>query len=216
MSTDLSIYIKLVGLKKVKNDLKTVLSEATINEEWKLIEDIISLIQNNINEEIEILNDRIDTIFDKDNIEISNLKTNNKLSDIIDYEIWEKLKLIIVEQLEVEPDTIEPETVIFSPYQTYQKAEHNSNNYSNVNYKYKDHWLVGLVQGLSALAEASAYAYRNYDGYSDIGCDNLDFIELIMAVEEEFDIEIPDEQSEQIKTVKDLHDIVIVAIETTA
>jgi len=37
----------------------------------------------------------------------------------------------------------------------------------------------------------------------DLGADSLDIVELIMAFEEEFDIEIPDSQAENIKTVND-------------
>ncbi|EGO65153.1 acyl carrier protein [Acetonema longum] len=37
----------------------------------------------------------------------------------------------------------------------------------------------------------------------DLGADSLDIVELIMAFEEEFNIEIPDEAAEKIKTVKD-------------
>ena len=36
---------------------------------------------------------------------------------------------------------------------------------------------------------------------NDLGMDSLDTVELIMALEEEFDIEIPDEKAEKIKTV---------------
>lgn len=37
----------------------------------------------------------------------------------------------------------------------------------------------------------------------DLGADSLDVVELVMAMEEEFKIEIPDEDAEKIKTVKD-------------
>jgi len=37
----------------------------------------------------------------------------------------------------------------------------------------------------------------------DLGADSLDIVELIMAFEEEFNIEIPDEVAEKMKTVKD-------------
>jgi acyl carrier protein len=37
----------------------------------------------------------------------------------------------------------------------------------------------------------------------DLGADSLDRVELIMALEEAFDLEIPDEQAETIKTVQD-------------
>jgi acyl carrier protein len=39
--------------------------------------------------------------------------------------------------------------------------------------------------------------------FDDLGADSLDIVELVMAMEEEFDVEIPDEQAESIKTVKD-------------
>jgi len=35
----------------------------------------------------------------------------------------------------------------------------------------------------------------------DLGADSLDIVELVMALEEEFDLEIPDEDAEKIRTV---------------
>jgi acyl carrier protein len=37
----------------------------------------------------------------------------------------------------------------------------------------------------------------------DLGADSLDVVELVMALEEKFDIEIPDDQAEKIATVSD-------------
>ena len=37
----------------------------------------------------------------------------------------------------------------------------------------------------------------------DLGADSLDIVELVMALEEEFDLEIPDEDAEKIGTVAD-------------
>ena len=37
----------------------------------------------------------------------------------------------------------------------------------------------------------------------DLGADSLDIVELVMAFEETFEIEIPDEDAEKIKTVQD-------------
>jgi acyl carrier protein len=42
----------------------------------------------------------------------------------------------------------------------------------------------------------------------DLGADSLDIVELVMAFEEAFEIEIPDEDAEKIKTVKDAIDYV--------
>ncbi len=60
-----------------------------------------------------------------------------------------RLKVVIVEQLSVEPEKIDPESSFVD----------------------------------------------------DLGADSLDLVELIMALEEEFDIEIPDEEAEKITTV---------------
>ena len=38
----------------------------------------------------------------------------------------------------------------------------------------------------------------------DLGADSLDIVELVMAMEEEFDIESPDEDAEKLKTVQDV------------
>ena len=42
----------------------------------------------------------------------------------------------------------------------------------------------------------------------DLGADSLDTVELIMAFEEAFDVEIPDEDAQKIKTVKDVIDYI--------
>lgn len=40
----------------------------------------------------------------------------------------------------------------------------------------------------------------------DLGADSLDVVELVMALEEAFGLEIPDEEAEKIRTVKDILD----------
>ena len=42
----------------------------------------------------------------------------------------------------------------------------------------------------------------------DLGADSLDTVELVMALEEEFDIEIPDEEAEKIASVKNAIDYI--------
>ena len=42
----------------------------------------------------------------------------------------------------------------------------------------------------------------------DLGADSLDTVELVMALEEEFDTEIPDEEAEKITTVQEAIDFV--------
>jgi len=66
-------------------------------------------------------------------------------------DIFEKVRSLIVEQLDIDEDKITPETT-----------------------------------------------------FEDIDADSLDVVELVMALEEEFDLEIPDEAVENIKTVGDI------------
>ena len=47
----------------------------------------------------------------------------------------------------------------------------------------------------------SAEVTPNAHFVNDLGADSLDTVELVMALEEEFDTEIPDEQAEKIQTV---------------
>jgi acyl carrier protein len=42
----------------------------------------------------------------------------------------------------------------------------------------------------------------------DLGADSLDLVELIMAMEEEFDVKIEDEEAEKIRTVQDAIDFI--------
>jgi acyl carrier protein len=43
----------------------------------------------------------------------------------------------------------------------------------------------------------------------DLGADSLDTVELVMAFEEEFEVEIPEDQAEKIVTVKDAVDYIV-------
>lgn len=49
---------------------------------------------------------------------------------------------------------------------------------------------------------------RTTNFIDDIGADSLDIVELIMELEEEFDIQIPDDQAEKIKTVGEAIDYI--------
>lgn len=72
-------------------------------------------------------------------------------------DIFEKIKEIIADQLEIEDlDTIEPDTSIMN----------------------------------------------------DLEADSLDAVEVMMAIEDEFDIEIPEEDAEKFKNIKDIADYI--------
>ena len=79
-------------------------------------------------------------------------------------EIFEKVKEIVVDQLEVDPDLVKPEA-----------------------------------------------SFAN-----DLNADSLDTVELVMALEEEFNIEIPDEEAEKIATVKAAVDYISEQVKATA
>jgi acyl carrier protein len=53
----------------------------------------------------------------------------------------------------------------------------------------------------SKVTEASSFI-------DDLGADSLDIVELVMAFEEEFGVEIPDDAAEKISTVKDAIDYI--------
>lgn len=46
------------------------------------------------------------------------------------------------------------------------------------------------------------------DIQDDLGADSLDVVEMLMAIEDEFDIEIPDDQIENLKTVGNVVDYI--------
>ena len=61
------------------------------------------------------------------------------------------------------------------------------------------------VKGIIAdqLGESIENITPEKDFVQDLGADSLDVVELVMALEEEFGIEIPEEDAEKIKTVGD-------------
>ena len=63
-----------------------------------------------------------------------------------------------------------------------------------------------IVEQLSVEDEAKVTLQASF--VDDLGADSLDTVELVMALEEEFDIEIPDEAAEKIKTVQDTVDYI--------
>lgn len=56
------------------------------------------------------------------------------------------------------------------------------------------------------VAEASVAMESSF--IDDLGADSLDIVELVMALEEEFDIEIPDSDAEKVVTVGDVVDYI--------
>lgn len=62
--------------------------------------------------------------------------------------------------------------------------------------------IKGIIVEQLQVSEASVTLEASF--IDDLGADSLDLVELIMALEEEFDIEIPDADAEKVTTVNDV------------
>ncbi|MDD1413263.1 acyl carrier protein [Dolichospermum sp. ST_con] len=71
-----------------------------------------------------------------------------------------------------------------------------------------------IVEQLSLEDEAKVIPNANF--MEDLGADSLDTVELVMALEEEFEIEIPDEAAEKITTVQAVVDYINSHVTTSA
>ena len=60
----------------------------------------------------------------------------------------------------------------------------------------------GIIVEQLGVAENSVTLEASF--IDDLGADSLDIVELVMALEEEFDIEIPDSDAEKVVTVSDV------------
>ena len=62
--------------------------------------------------------------------------------------------------------------------------------------------IKAIIVDLQQVPEDTVTLEANF--IDDIGVDSLDFVELIMGIEEEFNIEIPDTEAEKVVTVGDV------------
>ena len=58
-----------------------------------------------------------------------------------------------------------------------------------------------VVEQLSVAPDAVKLEYKIIE---DLGADSLDVVELVMALEEKFEVEIPDSEAEKLKTIQDV------------
>jgi acyl carrier protein len=70
--------------------------------------------------------------------------------------------------------------------------------------------VIGIIVEQLGIEQADIKEESNF--IDDLGADSLDTVELVMAFEEEFDLEIPDEQAEKITTVKEAIEHIAVAV----
>ena len=69
--------------------------------------------------------------------------------------------------------------------------------------------LERLIQAIADVLDLDASTITEESKFvDDLGADSLDIVELIMALEEEFDIEIPDADAEKVVTVTDVVDYI--------
>lgn len=66
--------------------------------------------------------------------------------------------------------------------------------------------VIKIVAEQLGVSEAEVKSDSSF--VDDLGADSLDTVELVMALEEEFDCEIPDEEAEKITTVKQAVDYI--------
>src|SRR6185503_16785830 len=78
-------------------------------------------------------------------------------------------------------------------------------NAGQANYSASKAGLIGLTQSVAReLASRNIRVNAVAPGFiEDLGADSLDTVELVMAFEKEFDIDIPDEEAEKLRTVGD-------------
>ena len=62
--------------------------------------------------------------------------------------------------------------------------------------------ICAIIEERLGVAAADITPEKNL--FSDLGADSLDSVELVMSIEQKFDISIPDEVAENIKTVGDI------------
>ena len=71
--------------------------------------------------------------------------------------------------------------------------------------------IVGIVANQLGIEEEDVTAEASV--IDDLGADSLDVVELVMALEEEFDLEIPDEEAEKITKVQNIFDYMANALQ---
>jgi acyl carrier protein len=95
----------------------------------------------------------------------------------------------------------EPPGIVRIKAFTHIAKEHRGRNYMAVEQKVKQ-----II--VEQLGVDETQVDNNASFVEDLGADSLDIVELVMAFEEAFEIEIPDEDAEKIATVKDAIDYI--------
>ncbi|GAB4227097.1 MAG: hypothetical protein Kow0049_06940 [Stanieria sp.] len=205
MEPDFARYIEIVGKNKVKESLKDKLQEAIKKEDWNLAKEITNLIESNFNNQANN-NTQMIALFSlskvkfQEDIFLAGRQTEIfvTIQNINIQEIWVKLKNLIVKKFEIDEEIVEIEAGLVT---LLHKKE-------DINIEYVESFLQNpnLPSSLRYIYEQQRSFYWGKDDW-------LYLTELIMAVEEEFDIEISDEKAEKIYSVQDLFDVIIFCLQ---
>jgi acyl carrier protein len=98
-----------------------------------------------------------------------------------------------------------------SKFCTSNEINLSSNVVSNANQNDPNYLYMLIMEYGNITNPAKVTPSANF--FSDLLYDDLDFIELIMAVEELYEIEITDEEAETVLTVQDLEDLILEKID---
>ena len=111
-------------------------------------------------------------------------------------EIWKRLVKILAEELNTESEIITPELDLLKKHQPVIKRRDQNDFWSS------------FLSSWNSMGRASSNLWGN-DRYGEFSIDIFERAELIMAVEEEFDLEISDEELENLTTVQSLLNLIL-------
>lgn len=91
--------------------------------------------------------------------------------------------------------------VVISPLQSYIDLQRDIHFYTRI----KPEIHIAIKKCIAKVMVMDVSEIKDTDSFrNDIGTDSLDFVEIIMEVEKEFNIRISDEDAEEFRTVRDL------------
>jgi NADH dehydrogenase (ubiquinone) 1 alpha/beta subcomplex 1 len=99
----------------------------------------------------------------------------------------------------------------FSPFTGAFQTPYNSRWYSHappLTPELVDQRIIEILEGYDKVNKDVTISNET-DFSRDLGLDSLDIVEVVMAIEEEFSIGIPDEQADKIRTFKDARELIL-------
>ena len=213
---DLMRCVEIIGIHKLNSEFLQNLKEAIEDENWITAREIAEIFQKNLN------NINVDNSL--------NTKSNLKaiLSKLIKQEDWYLASLImkLIEKnfnynksqyshehgIKIDLKEILNQLIAAKKYSfAMEIGILIENNFMNIYQSGK--WLKIKEIVVEQLEVELDRVKITSNLREDLGCDDLDFVELIMVLEEKFDIEIGDQKKNIITTVHDLFDMVVFSLQ---